>query len=240
MKKTSRLLTMLPMYLLVLGCCLILIVSGNKAITVAAENTPLTNRKTVIIDAGHGGEDGGATSCTGALESQINLEIAQRLNDLLHLLGIDTVMIRNTDTSIYTQGNTIAAKKVSDLKERVRIVNETDNALLVSIHQNNFSDSQYSGAQVFYAPTDGSADFAKQIQSLLIENLNPGSNRQVKKADGIYLMQHISCTGVLVECGFLSNPEEEARLRNEEYQQELCCVIASACSSFLHRNAAIA
>lgn len=240
MKKASRLLSMIPVYLLVLGCCLLLVVSGNKAITVVAENTPITERKSIIIDAGHGGEDGGATSCTGALESHINLEIALKLDDLLHLLGIDTVMIRSTDRSVYTQGDTIAAKKVSDLKERVRIANETENAVLVSIHQNNFSDSQYSGAQVFYAPTTDSKAFAAQLQSQLIRSLNPNSNRQIKKADGIYLMQHISCTGVLVECGFLSNPEEEARLRNEEYQLELCCVLASACSSFLHGNAGIA
>ena len=180
--------------------------------------------------------DGGATSCTGVLESQINLEIALRLNDLLHLLGCDTVMIRTTDTSVYIEGTTIAAKKVSDLKERVRIVNGTENAVLVSIHQNTFSDSRYSGAQVFYGGANNSRDLARALQSAFSQSVNPGSSRKCKKADSVYLMQNISCTGILVECGFLSNPREEALLRSPEYQQKLCCVIGSALTVFLEKN----
>lgn len=206
---------------------------GNRAVTVMAESQPIERETCIVIDAGHGGIDGGATSCTGRLESAYNLEISMRLNDLFHLLGYDTRMIRTTDTSVYTKGETIAQQKVSDLKERVRIVNETENALLLSIHQNNFSDGRYSGAQVFYAQTEGSEELAKLLQTALVESLNPGSNRKSKKSDGVYLMEHIERTGVLVECGFLSNPEEEARLRDPEYQRKLCCVIAATVSSFL-------
>ena len=108
---------------------------GCRTVSVMVEAAPLKRGNCIIIDAGHGGEDGGATSCRGVLESTYNLEISLRLNDLLHLLGYDTRMIRTTDTSIYTKGETIAQKKISDLKERVRIVNETENALLLSIHQ---------------------------------------------------------------------------------------------------------
>ena len=104
----------------------------------------------IIIDPGHGGEDGGAISCTGVSESKLNLEISLRLNDLLNLLGYDTCLIRDSDISIHTKGETIAQKKASDLKERVRIVNETENAVLLSIHQNQFPDSRYSGPQVFF------------------------------------------------------------------------------------------
>ena len=206
---------------------------GSRTATVIAENTPVARKHSIVIDAGHGGEDGGATSCTGVLESTYNLEIACRLNDLLHFMGYDTRMIRTTDTSIYTKGETIAQKKVSDLKERVRIVNETENALLLSIHQNNFSDSRYSGAQVFYTETDGSQELAKQLRNAFISTLNPGSNRKCKKSEGIYLMEHIDCPGVLIECGFLSNAEEEARLRNSEYQKKLCTVIAASVDQFL-------
>lgn len=206
---------------------------GNRAVTVISESLPVKREHRIIIDAGHGGEDGGATSCTGKLESSYNLEIALRLNDLLHLLGYDTGMIRTTDTSVYTKGETIAQKKVSDLKERVRIVNETENALLLSIHQNNFPDGRYSGAQVFFAGTEGSETLAKQLQAAFVGSLNPGSNRQCKKSDGVYLMEHIQCTGVLIECGFLSNAEEEARLRDPEYQKKICCVIGAAVSCFL-------
>ena len=232
MKKKGLYISLMPIYLLVLSGFLLLGAGGSRAVTVLSANAPVTGRKTVVIDAGHGGVDGGATSCTGVLESQFNLEIALKLDDLMHLLGIDTVMIRDTDCSVYTQGETIAQKKVSDLKERVRIVNSTENALLISIHQNQFSDSKYRGAQVFYAPTAGSQEFAKKLQTSLVGALNPDSHRQIKKADGVYLMQHINGTGVLIECGFLSNPQEEYLLRDHSYQQKICSVIACATSNY--------
>lgn len=234
MKKIRHGIFMIPAYGAVIAGLLLVSIFGSKAITTISENAPLASRKCIVVDAGHGGEDGGAISCTGVYESQINLQIALRLEDLLHLLGIDTVMIRSTDRSVYTSGDTIASKKVSDLKERVRITNGTKNAILVSIHQNQFTESRYSGAQVFYAATAGSEDLAGSIQNSFHQTLNPDSNRQIKKANGVYLMQHIQCTGVLVECGFISNPEEEAKLRSAEYQQKISCVIAAACSQFLH------
>ena len=222
------------LYLFAAAICISGTIGAEKAVSTIAENKPVTRYYTIIIDAGHGGVDGGATSCTGVLESQINLEIALRLDDLCHLLGFQTRMIRTTDESIYTEGKTIAAKKASDLRQRVGIVNGTENAILISIHQNMFADSQYSGAQVFYATTNGSHDLAKILQESLVETLNPGSKRQCKAASGIYLLQHIERTGVLIECGFLSNPQEEAKLREETYQQNLCCVIVSGLSRYLY------
>lgn len=233
MNKPVRYLSLLPVYLVILAIFLGLAVGGSRAVTVLSENAPVLNRKTVVIDAGHGGPDGGATSCTGILESQFNLEIALRLRDLMEILGIQTVMIRETDCSVYTQGTTIAQKKVSDLKERVRIVNSTENATLVSIHQNLFTDAKYSGAQVFYAKTEGSQELAKNLQKAFIQSINPDSHRQAKKADGIYLMQNINCTGILIECGFLSNPKEEYLLRSDSYQKKLCSVIATTLSDHL-------
>lgn len=231
MKKTVY---QLPLFLICFGilCSLILIAFiGSKAITVISENKIVQPKQYIIIDAGHGGIDGGATSCTGILESSINLQIALKLEDLLHLLGKSTVMIRRTDASIHTQGETIAAIKVSDLKERLKIANTTENAVLVSIHQNYFSDQRYSGAQVFYGNSDESDILAKKTQALFVETLNIGSKRQSKKAKGIYLMENLKCPGILVECGFLSNPSEEAMLCSEEYQKKICCVIASALST---------
>ncbi len=200
---------------------------GSRAVTVMAENLPIERKHCYVIDPGHGGVDGGATSCTGKLESGINLEIALRLNDLMHFLGCETKMIRTADVSVYTKGETIAQKKVSDLKERVRLINETKGGILLSIHQNNFGDSRYSGAQVFYAGTEGSEALAKQLQRNLVSTMNPLSNRQEKKSKSVYLMEHITCPGVLIECGFLSNPEEEAKLTSPAYQKALCCVIAA-------------
>lgn len=234
--KRSDYLGMVPFYLLAVILVIGFAWLGSDTVTTAVQTSPVEREHRVVIDAGHGGIDGGATSCTGILESAVNLEIALRLNDLLHLLGYDTVMIRTTDTSIYTEGSTIAAQKVSDLKERVRIVNSTENAILISIHQNTFSDSRYGGAQVFYAATQGSQELAGILQEGFVSAVNPGSVRKSKKADSVYLMQNIDCTGVLVECGFLSNPEEEAKLRSAEYQQKLCCVIASSLSCFFNSD----
>lgn len=233
--KGNRIIGMIPFYLLAIILTIALAQTGSKTVTTIASSKPVQREHRIIIDAGHGGVDGGATSCTGVLESAFNLQIALRLDDLMHLLGYETVMIRRTDVSIYTAGETIAAKKISDLKERVRIVNETEGALLISIHQNTFSDSRYSGAQVFYAPTEDSKVLAQHLQASLVDTVNPGSNRHCKKADGVYLMNHIQQPGVLIECGFLSNPEEEAILRSEQYQKKLCCVIASSISEFCIR-----
>ncbi len=220
--------TFAPFYALVIGAVLVIVLWSDRTVTVMSESEPLTDRRCIIIDAGHGGVDGGATSCTGILESQINLEIALRLDDLCHLLGLDTKMIRTTDISVYTEGQTISQKKVSDLKNRVKIINETPDATLISIHQNYFSDGRYSGAQVFYPKDESSRQLAEALQQNFIIT---GSTRNAKPSQGVYLMEHIQCRGVLVECGFLSNPQEEAKLRSEDYQKRICCVIATTLST---------
>ena len=230
MKKTNVLWVS---YFLIIALFLIGILAGNKAVTVMAESRPILRSATIVLDAGHGDPDGGATSCTGKPESTFNLEIIRRLEALFHLLGYETRMVRNSEASVYTQGQTIAQKKISDLRERVRIVTETENALLLSIHQNNFPDSRYSGAQVFYGNNGKSQQLAEQLQTNFVSCLNPGSNRKCKEANGIYLMDHISSPGVLVECGFLSNPAEEAKLRTPAYQQQIACVIAATVSTYL-------
>lgn len=236
MKKRIPVSKLLPIYIFVLIGCICLAYFGSNAVTVMVESAPISDRTCIIVDAGHGGIDGGATSCTGVLESQLNLEIALRLNDLFHFLGYDTYMVRTTDTSIYTEGNTIAAQKVSDLKQRVKLVNETQNSILISIHQNTYPDGRYSGAQVFYADDEISQKLARQLQTAFRETINPGSNRQCKPSDGIYLMQHITRPGVLIECGFISNDEEEARLCSEEYQKKISCVIVSCLSAQLENK----
>jgi len=219
-------------YLLVFAVFIALPLAGNKAITTLAENPAI--RHVIIVDAGHGGVDGGAVSCTGTYESKLNLEIAKKLEDLFHLLGIRTIMTRDTDRSVYTEGETIAAKKVSDIKERVRIVNTTPNAVLLSIHQNNFHDPRYSGTQVFYNGQANSKDLAERLQTSFRDNLNASNKRQIKKASGVYLMDHINSMGILIECGFLSNPGEEAMLRDSSYQNKLCCIIAATVSQYLN------
>lgn len=219
-----------PFYLLVVILFLGIAKLGSDTVTTIQQQRPVERTTCIIIDAGHGGIDGGATSCTGVLESHMNLEIALRLENVFQLLGYDTMMIRRTDESVYTEGNTIASQKVSDLKERVRICNETPGGVLVSIHQNTYSDSKYKGAQVFYGGAGESQSIAKALQQNLVDTLNPGSQRKSKEAKGVYLMEHITCPGILIECGFVTNPEEEALLRDKHYQVQLCAVIAATVS----------
>jgi N-acetylmuramoyl-L-alanine amidase len=221
------LVSLIPLYVLVIAVFSLIAAVGNRVVSTISFAANSLNHHIVVIDPGHGGVDGGATSCTGVLESKINLDIALRLNDMLHLFGVDTVMVRDTDRSVYTQGDTIAQKKVSDLRERVRVINETSNAFLISIHQNTYPEGKYWGLQVFYPGTDGSKDFAEKLQTQFKESLMPENNRKIKRANGIYLMEHINCPGVLIECGFLSNPREEALLRSEAYQKNLCAVISA-------------
>ena len=222
-----------PFYLLVIIVFLGIAQFGSDTVTTVHQQRPVARTHCIVIDAGHGGIDGGATSCTGVLESHINLEIALRLENVFHLLGYDTVMIRRTDESIYTQGNTIASQKVSDLKERVRIVNETPGAILISIHQNTYADSRYRGAQVFYGKDDQSKEIAQSMQQNIITILNPDSHRKSKQAKGVYLMENITAPGILIECAFLTNPEEEALIRDVNYQMKLCAVISGTISSYL-------
>ena len=231
--KRDNWIVFVPFYLLVAILFLGIARTGSQTVTTINQERPVQRQHCIIIDAGHGGIDGGATSCTGVLESHMNLEIALRLENLLQFLGYQTTMIRRTDESVYTEGNTIASQKVSDLKERVRIVNETQNGILISIHHNTFQDQKYWGAQVFYGAKGESKQLAQAMQSSLASVLNSGGNRKAKPAKGVYLMEHITAPGILIECGFLSNPQEEALLRSPEYQKKLCGVIASAMSQYL-------
>ena len=182
----------------------------------------------LVIDAGHGGEDGGAVSLTGAPESRINLAVALRLDGVLGLYGVPVQMLRTEDISLHDKdAQTLRQKKNSDLHNRVARVNAQENAVLLSIHQNSYPDGRYSGAQAFYAPTDGSRELAQTMQESLRTALAPNNGRLEKQIpDTIYLMNHVSCPAVLVECGFLTNPQEERLLQDGTYQTKLACALA--------------
>lgn len=183
---------------------------------------------TVILDAGHGGVDGGAVSKDGLAEREITLEIAQMARDYLELSGIQVVMTRETNESIHdSSAVTLREQKNSDLKNRVKIAGQHPDAMLVSIHLNSFPDTTQCGAQVFYKGNDTASQQVGQVaQETLKEVLNP-ENKRVAKAipEEIYLMRNIENTAVLMECGFLSNPEEAALLATEDYQQDVAFAI---------------
>ena len=197
---------------------------------------------TLVIDAGHGGEDGGAVSITGVPESQINLAIALKLEDTLALYGLAPKMLRREDTSLHDESAaTIREKKVSDLHNRAAMVKETENPLLISIHQNTYTDARYHGAQVFFAPTPGSRDIACKTQQDLSRNLDPFNLREAKQIpDTVYLMNHVTCPAILVECGFLTHPEEETLLRQDDYQRKLAAsltgTLLTACETILQET----
>ena len=187
--------------------------------------------KTVwVIDAGHGGEDGGAVGTDGSRESDINLAIARRLEGLLALLGEETRMTRTEDVSIHSEGAaTLREKKRSDLKNRVALVNSTQGAVLVSIHQNSLPSSKRThGAQVFFRKEEGSAALANAVQRALNETVNLENEKTEKAIDpSIYLMKNVTAPAILIECGFLSNENETALLKSADYQQKLAVVIIS-------------
>lgn len=184
----------------------------------------------LILDAGHGGEDGGAVSPSGTVESRINLAVVLKLDDVLGLYGAPHMLLRREDISLHDpEADTLREKKVSDLKNRVAAITATEGGTLLSIHQNSYPDSRYHGTQVFYAPTEGSQDLARHIQAAIRAALQPENSRECKQIpDTVYLMNHIDCPAVLVECGFLTNPEEEAMLCEESYQKKLTAVLAAA------------
>ena len=184
----------------------------------------------VVIDPGHGGEDGGAVGAAGAREAKLNLAIAQRLSDLLGFCGVDTVMTRTDDVSIHSgDAASIRQKKASDIKNRVAIVEQCEHPRLISVHLNHFSQASCHGAQVFYSiHHDSGKQFADLVQQALREGLDPENHRVAKPGEPhIYLLEHVTCPAILVECGFLSNPLEERKLGEENYQRRIALCIAS-------------
>ena len=185
---------------------------------------------TLVIDAGHGGEDGGAIGIGGTVESQINLAVALRLGALMDLYGARSILLREADISLHDDNcETLRQKKVSDLHNRVNTIESTPNAVLLSIHQNTFQAPKYHGAQVFFCPDEESISFAQTTQNILKTALDPQNERvPTRIPKTVYLMNHITCPAILVECGFLSNPAEEQLLNTADYQTKLALALASA------------
>lgn len=201
---------------------------GNAGVFAAADR----NDMCIIVDPGHGGEDGGCVSADGILEKKLNLEVSYKVSEILKAMGYNTVMTRTEDKMLYDMygDDKIIKKKTYDLKNRLKFARENDADLFVSIHMNKFPESQYKGLQVYYSPNNSeSGNAAELIQHYTKEYLQKDNERQTKKADkSIYLLDRIDMPGVLVECGFLSNPEDTKMLCDEDYQRKLSFVIACA------------
>ncbi len=191
------------------------------------------NKDIYIIDPGHGGFDGGAVGQTGVLEKDINLDIAIHLQELFSMSGIEAFLTRTTDVLLYNE-NDGRSKKAQDVRNRVSFTKSFVNPVFVSIHQNKFPVSKYSGLQVYYSPHNSSSKLlAESIQSEVKSKLQNDNNREVKKSGStIFVLKNLDCPAVLVECGFLSNPKEEALLSDCKYRKKLALCIFSALMNY--------
>lgn len=216
-------------------CCLLVSLftfavqtANNKEINIKTENTVETTAtpasgKTIVIDAGHGTPDEGAQSSNGTTEAQTNLKIALKLQNLLEQNGSKVILTRSDEKAIYSlDSKTLRQKKISDIRNRVKIGNENSADIYVSIHLNKIPQSEYFGWQCFYnTKNDNSKKLAKQIQENLNEAIQKENNRVPMKLDTVYIMKNVEIPISIVECGFLSNPEEEKQLLEDSYQNRL-------------------
>lgn len=207
--------------------------------TPMAENVQANEEITVVLDAGHGGEDGGAVGVTGVYEKDLNLSITLKTGEFLKEKGINVVYTRTEDILLYDRNTDYKNRKKSlDLAARVKIASETPNCIFVSIHMNSFSQSKYKGLQVYYSRNNPSSYLlADSIQNKIKEDLQPQNNRKVTEATSrIYLLDRLECPAVLIECGFISNHEECRLLATEIYQNQLSKCISDEIANYVKKN----
>lgn len=195
-----------------------------------------TLKKTIIIDPGHGGVDGGAVSSKGTIEKDINLQISLKLKKQLEEKGIIVFMTREKDEGLYSDKGRIRDKKNEDLQNRCNMKGEVNPNVFISIHLNMFQQSQYYGAQVWYSKEGEAAVLAHIVQQNLIRDLDNNNDRREKCAKGAYklLRCYEDVPSILVECGFLSNPEEEEKLKSDAYQEKIAKSIADSVEEFFN------
>lgn len=209
----------------------------NEIVTVSSNVND--TKPIIILDAGHGGIDGGCSAYNGALEKNINLSIELSLKAILETFGYSVEVTRSTDTSIYDPGIVgISKQKKSDMKNRLDLFNKYENAVAISIHQNKFTDPQFNGAQMFYAETNPlSQTLAQTLQTTFKSKLQKNNDREIKNAGkDLYLLYYSKCPSVMVECGFLSNKQEADLLLSKDYQKKVALTIFSGLNDFIKNN----
>lgn len=199
------------------------LINNSHYKTELVSSTPISGHN-IILDAGHGNPDGGATDINGTIiESELNLQIVLKLQNLLEIANCNVILTRSDENGIYeTTASSIREKKVSDMKNRANIANTSNADAFISIHMNKLPQVQYSGWQTFYKNNDDtSKKIAQNIQTSLNFFIEKENNREIKSISGIYLTKNVNIPLVIVECGFLSNLEESQKLQTEKYQNEL-------------------
>ena len=183
-----------------------------------------------IIDPGHGIPDGGAVASDGTTEQELNLAIAQKVEKLLKSKKISVILSRSDENSIYTEGETVHAKKVSDIRNRIALASKYENVPLISIHLNTFPDRSVSGTQVFYKDGDDTSRLlAQRLQDAFNQQLQEDNAKVIKPiSKNVYLFSHVENPSILIECGFISNDDELKKLKTEEYQNKIAEIIVNA------------
>ncbi|MGN0666806.1 MAG: N-acetylmuramoyl-L-alanine amidase [Huintestinicola sp.] len=206
--------------------------------TMYASSGAASDSQIIVLDCGHGGMDGGCSTADGVTEKGINLNIMLGVRDICRAYGYDVAVTRDRDISIYDKGVTgIRNQKVSDMKNRLELFNKYPDAVCLSIHQNTYTDSKYNGAQMFYSETNPESEqFASIIQSKFVSYLQPDNLRETKLCGKeLYLCYYCNNPAVMAECGFLSNPEESAKLVDKGYQQKVAFTLSSGLNEFINR-----
>lgn len=227
MKLRLRTLYIIVLLLILLSTVIVMISSFSNITAHTLADVSVVVPK-IIIDAGHGGEDGGAV-VDDVLEKDINLSIAMKLADILRLSGYPVAEVRQSDAAVYSgDADTLREKKVSDLNNRVTMFNADEHNIVISIHQNKFDSSKYSGTQLFYSVNHpDSRVLAEYIHKAVVMLLQQDNTRELKKGNAdIFVLDKTVVPAVIVECGFLSNDAERAKLTDEGYQKQLAYAIA--------------
>ena len=211
-----------------------ILVTDNKT-SVPTVSLPVSG-KTIVIDAGHGKPDEGAQSSRGTTEAETNLKIALKLQNLLEQSGATVILTRSDENAIYDlDSKTLKQKKISDIHNRVKIGNESSADIFVSIHLNKIPQQQYDGWQTFYnGSSENGRKLAVSIQNKLNEAIQKENNRIAKTIDNVYIIKHVEIPITIVECGFLSNPEEEKNLLEDQYQNKLAWGIYNGIISYFY------
>ena len=228
MKKTWHYISFLAIFLCAVLLCASICEHGVHVLGVT--DTAASHQPVIILDAGHGGEDGGATGTNGVLEKELNLSITRTLADLLRTAGYTVIETRTEDRLLCDEGTPKGHRKSGDLQNRLRYTEEYPNSVFISLHMNTFPNDSCRGSQVWYSQNDArSAEWANVVQSKIQQVLQPDNHRKTKAAtSSIYLLRHAKTPAILIECGFLSTPDECEALTGEVYKKALALVIFSA------------
>ena len=233
----KSIIAIITAFLIILSAMLYLTFMANFS-AAEASSMPIT-QKTVIVDAGHGGDDGGAIGIDGTVEKDINLDIALKLEKILKFYGFNVIMTRTQDVMTCDDGlDSLRKRKISDIHNRFELMRKNPDAIFISVHQNKFEDSSQHGTQVFYSGNDErSKELAEAIQTSVTLTLQRKNERVVKKSgSGIYLLYHAKIPAVLVECGFISNSDEVKKLKDESYRMKLAILIADGLLKYLSNH----